>query len=720
MAVQNTINIKRPFWLNDYYIEPEKGLITRADELSERGIIPPSDQAVLVEPKVMQVLLFLITHHTKLVSQEDIFNAIWPRSIYSPSSIQRCIAILRKTLGDDAKTQSVIKTHPKRGYSLVANVYQPDCNTHNVNGKVEVGDVLSYTQQATPLTRQPITSYWKSITVIFLLVVSLYFVGKAYWQVSPLPGFQQIALEVLSASEDDEFFPRYSTDLRYTAYIKESDDVSSLWLRDNQSKNHQLLYSSAFPILSFAWLGNNQSLIFTELDYVDDNAHFFIKRLRINDSSVDVQLLHTLTGFIYLADIYIADDHMMYALVQSADSYNMRVLQFDLVTGQETLLSTIEQTVTLRDMALSQDGHHLALVAEDTRSHQQKVFEYDIEKKKPTHRITLSASLIRVSWHPDGKTLLLSDTQQMHILDSENQLSHVNYTSFSQIQDANFAGPDQIVFSLVTRDADIISYPLDTTKPALSPLDVVNSTQIDHSARLSPLGKQVAFVSQRQNARQLFVTSESKERVLLSSNSGSEPLSAPLWQSETSLFVVIGEKLKRIDTLSGHTEDFHIEANITHLLSWHQDSQTLLATFKQNDNLWIGRFSPQTQRLSNIFPIKPEQAAHAIGNKDIVVIQHNKFFLVNTEGSLELLWDTGADNIDMSVNSGSGMFFQVRNADEHQLWQYDLLTKSATQIMTIPSNQLLIDVSQDESTALFRRLEKEMDIAAIQQITRQQ
>jgi len=719
VAVQKTINIKKPFWLNDYYIEPEKGLITRADECSEKGIVPLSDQAVLVEPKVMQVLLLLVTHHTKLVSQEDIFTAIWPRSIYSPSSIQRCIAILRKTLGDDAKTQSVIKTHPKRGYSLVANVYQPESDPRSVNEKSEIGEAQSPNKQVITLFLSPLVDYWKSITAICILGISLYFAVRAYWNENPTPAFQQVALEVLSASEEDEYFPRFSPDLRNTAYIKESDDISSLWLRDNQSKNHQLLYTSPLPILSFAWLGNNQSLIFTELDYVDDSAHFLIKRLRISDSSVDVQLLHTITGFIYLTDIYIADDHMLYALVQSNDSYNMRVLQFDLVTGQETILSPLEETLTVRDMALSQDGHHLALVAEETRSHQQKVFEYNIEKKELTHRITLSASLIRVSWHPDNKTLLLSDTQQMRILDSEGQLSQVNYTSFSQIQDASFAGPNQIVFSLVTRDADIVSYPLDKTKPALTPLDVVNSTQIDHSARLSPLGKKVAYVSQRPNTRQLFITSGSKERELISSDSSSMPLSAPLWQSETSLFVAVGEKLKRIDTQSGNTEDFHIEANITHLLSWHEDSQTLLVTFKQNDNVWIGRFSPQTQRLSNIFPIKPEQAAHAIGNKDIVVIQNNKLFLVTPKGHLALLWDTGADNIDMSVNSESGMFFQVRNQGEHQLWHYDLSAKSATQVMTVPSNQLLIDVSQDEGTVLFRRLETEMDIAAIKQITRQ-
>lgn len=719
MAVQKTINIKKPFWLNDYYIEPEKGFITRADELSERGIVPPSGQAVLVEPKVMQVLLLLVAHHTTLVSQEDIFTAIWPRSIYSPSSIQRCVAILRKTLGDDAKTQSVIKTHPKRGYSLVANVYQPDCNTYNVHEKAEIGDAQSPTKHAITQYRSRLAGYWKSFIAICILGISLYFAGKAYWHENPSPTFQHVALEILSATEEDEYFPRFSTDLRFTAYIKESDDTSALWLRDNQSKNHQLLYSSHLPILSFAWLGNNQSLIFAELDYVDDNAHFFIKRLRISDSSVDIQLLHTITGFIYLTDIYIADDHMMYALVQSADSYNMRVLQFDLVTGQETILSPLEETVTVRDMALSQDGHHLALVAEETRSQQQKIFEYDIEKKKLTHRITLSASHIRVSWHPNSKALLLSDTQQMRILDSEGQLSQVNYTSFSQIQDASFAGPNQIVFSLVTRDADIVSYSLDKTKPSLTPLDVVNSTQIDHSARLSPNGKQVAYVSQRPNTRQLFITSGSKERELISSDSGSVSISAPLWQSETSLFVAVGEKLKRIDTLSGYTEDFDIEANITHLLSWHEDSQTLLVTFKQNDSLWIGRLSPQTQRLSNIFPIKPEQAAHAIGNKDIVVIQNNKLFLVSPEGNLELLWNTGADNIDMSVNSESGIFFQVKNQGEHQLWQYNLLARSATQIMTIPSNQLLIDVSQDEGTVLFRKLEKEMDIAIIKQITSQ-
>ena len=75
-----------------------------------------------MEPKVLQVLLILAENQGQVVPHDVILNKVWPGSVVGSNAIQRCIAQLRKAFNDDAKTQRVISTHPKVGYSLLTNV----------------------------------------------------------------------------------------------------------------------------------------------------------------------------------------------------------------------------------------------------------------------------------------------------------------------------------------------------------------------------------------------------------------------------------------------------------------------------------------------------------------------------------------------------------------------------------------------------------------------
>ena len=91
----------------------------------KRNQLTISDRTTFVEPKVMDVLRHLALKQGEVVSQQELFDALWPNSVFSSGSVLRCIAQLRKALGDDAKQQSMILTHPKRGYSLKLKVEIP-------------------------------------------------------------------------------------------------------------------------------------------------------------------------------------------------------------------------------------------------------------------------------------------------------------------------------------------------------------------------------------------------------------------------------------------------------------------------------------------------------------------------------------------------------------------------------------------------------------------
>lgn len=75
-----------------------------------------------LEPKLMDVLVYLAANSGQVVSKNDITDAVWPDLFITESVITRSIAGLRRAFGDDAKQPSFIETISKRGYRLIAEV----------------------------------------------------------------------------------------------------------------------------------------------------------------------------------------------------------------------------------------------------------------------------------------------------------------------------------------------------------------------------------------------------------------------------------------------------------------------------------------------------------------------------------------------------------------------------------------------------------------------
>ena len=85
----------------------------QSGELRKQGTVTQ------LEPRLVAVLKVLFDAQGELVSYEQLQQQVWQGVIVAPNALQRVIAQLRKSLGDTAKQQAIIKTHPKRGYSLV-------------------------------------------------------------------------------------------------------------------------------------------------------------------------------------------------------------------------------------------------------------------------------------------------------------------------------------------------------------------------------------------------------------------------------------------------------------------------------------------------------------------------------------------------------------------------------------------------------------------------
>jgi DNA-binding winged helix-turn-helix (wHTH) protein len=77
---------------------------------------------VPIAPKGFDVLAYLVTHAGRVVTQDEILEALWPETYVNPEVLRKYILEIRRALGDRPKNPEFIETLPKRGYKFIAAV----------------------------------------------------------------------------------------------------------------------------------------------------------------------------------------------------------------------------------------------------------------------------------------------------------------------------------------------------------------------------------------------------------------------------------------------------------------------------------------------------------------------------------------------------------------------------------------------------------------------
>jgi TolB-like protein/DNA-binding winged helix-turn-helix (wHTH) protein len=106
------MNIDRQlgFQLGDWKVYPDQGLLVGVNGESH------------LEPKVMEVLVYLAERQDQVVRRDDLITDVWRGTFVSDEVLSRAISLLRTCLGDNRMTPYYIQTLPKVGYRLLMEV----------------------------------------------------------------------------------------------------------------------------------------------------------------------------------------------------------------------------------------------------------------------------------------------------------------------------------------------------------------------------------------------------------------------------------------------------------------------------------------------------------------------------------------------------------------------------------------------------------------------
>jgi DNA-binding winged helix-turn-helix (wHTH) protein/TolB-like protein len=105
------------FQFGEFRLEPAEHLLAR------------NQRAIPLAPRAFDLLVFLVQNNGRLVTKDQIMQAVWPGSFVEEANLTVTISTLRKALGDKESGSQHIETIPKRGYRFVAPVTEVDPGT---------------------------------------------------------------------------------------------------------------------------------------------------------------------------------------------------------------------------------------------------------------------------------------------------------------------------------------------------------------------------------------------------------------------------------------------------------------------------------------------------------------------------------------------------------------------------------------------------------------
>ena len=83
-----------------------------------------ADKPIRLQPKVFNVLAYLLQHRHRVVPKQELLSSLWSSQFISDSALERCIMMARKAIGDSREQQRLIQTFHCRGYRFVAPVIE--------------------------------------------------------------------------------------------------------------------------------------------------------------------------------------------------------------------------------------------------------------------------------------------------------------------------------------------------------------------------------------------------------------------------------------------------------------------------------------------------------------------------------------------------------------------------------------------------------------------
>ena len=398
----------------------QKGLIFRFGEFEVRErefCLFRGGEMIPVEPKAFRVLLHLLRNPHRLVTKDELLDAVWQETSVSENSLTRAVAMLRRLLGDDTREPRYIATVPTAGYRFVADVTSPE---ETLTTPVTLPDPSPPAKES-PVRRR--VGPWVlagSALVAVILLASLWAVSRRHSPGTPLAtatlsafGSRTHSSELVSLRGSISV-PKLSPDAKEIAFIWSGErlggDLYVQLIRSDRGDEKPLrLTHTARGFLCCAnWSPDGRDLAY---GYCDDNggAVFTVSALGGTPRRVtDVSCRYGVGGW----PVWSPDGKSLIIIDKCAPNTAPTLMHLTLATGEKRCLSRPPAGVQAdTDPILSPDGETLAFIRFSTGSNSD-IYTLTLNTGR-IHRLTEDGKGIwAFMWTADSRNVVFRSARE--------------------------------------------------------------------------------------------------------------------------------------------------------------------------------------------------------------------------------------------------------------------------------------------------------------------
>lgn len=98
---------------------------------------------VAVQPKVLELILYLVRHRDRVVGKDELFETVWDGTVVTEASLSQALSLARRALDDSARTQHTIVTVRRKGLRFVAPIERGTVEPQPMSNPVPASERVS-------------------------------------------------------------------------------------------------------------------------------------------------------------------------------------------------------------------------------------------------------------------------------------------------------------------------------------------------------------------------------------------------------------------------------------------------------------------------------------------------------------------------------------------------------------------------------------------------
>jgi len=337
-------------------------------DLAERRIYTIAGE-LPVEPKVVDVLCYLIQNSDRFVSLQELHAEVWTGRVVTDTAVRRTISKLRAVLGDtDQDAPLFIKSQMKRGYQCIGLPVPADTSEAELISPVAADGSVKLSNVETSVTARPKPArFWYGIFSVILMVLVLF----SFLFMQRTPDKAVITTDPLVNIAGEKIFLSVSDNGRFQAFTGRLNKTDGWqpYIFDSQLGHLQKINRPQGATSPFVSVVNNDTVVVSTVENGQANLHLY----SIANLEKPVKIIQ-LKEFLLIGQAVSYQDKVILINGQKKDEKNCvyYLLDLDDETTKQFTFNPRQNSIDL-NVVFSPDKKYFALIRSDS-IHQVQVY----------------------------------------------------------------------------------------------------------------------------------------------------------------------------------------------------------------------------------------------------------------------------------------------------------------------------------------------------------